>query len=219
LPTATQVTLAVMTAWVVLATAPAGAGGPRLYPSLLRGATVIDATGLVLLGVWVVGLLLDEPKDGSLGLASVAKVYLIFAAVGLAELAALRLPRSVTGRAVAALAGPIVLAVMLASPLWIGSWLDHADQAAGQSAADLAVLVNPFYAVNHAIVGDLAYVWHAWGWMYEWSRLGDYVNPGEVSWHATAALYACVALAVALLGVLWRRIGRPTPSDGAADCG
>lgn len=210
LPTATQVTLAVMLVWIVIATAPAAAGAKRTYPALLRGAAVIDASALVLLGMWIVGMALDRPKDGSLDFASIAKVYVILATVGLAAMAAVCLPRSTTGRAIAALIGPTVLAGALASPLWIGHWMGQADHAADQAAANLAVLVNPFYAVNHAIVDNLRYVWHAWGWMYEWSKLGDYVNPGQVAWYASAALYALLALLLAALAVLWRRIGKHT---------
>jgi hypothetical protein len=177
-------TLATATLWVVLVTAPLAAGARGALGAVFRGGIVADAS-LPALIVLAVG--------GSVGAGGAIAVYVVLAAVALAAVAAVRIARTAWGRHALAAATSVVLAVLLASPLWVGGLLGVAEGSLRGRIAYAAIAVNPFYAVTSATAGSTGFVWHQAPVMYSLTHLGDTAAAPPVPWYVTAVLYGCVA--------------------------
>ncbi len=200
-------TLAVMTLLCAIAPPALAAGGRGTFSALLRGGVVADATGLAMLILW--GLGPAGPSGPVLTLWGVCKMYLVLAAVTLTGVAAVSLPLRPTGRCIAAGVVAVGLVLALASPIWISAWIGTGlERSTQEQAAELAVWVNPFYAVTQAGYEGRPFIWHEWRSMYRWTRLGEYVSPPPISWGATAGLYAALAAVLGTVAVglsHWRR--------------
>jgi hypothetical protein len=181
---ATVATLAAATLWVALVAAPLAAGADTALGALFRGGVVADAS-LPALIVLAVGQYI-----GAVGMIA---AYVVLAAVTLAAIAAVRVARTTWGRHAAAGAASIVLAVLLASPLWVGGLLHATDGALRGRIAYAAIAVNPFYAITSATAGSTGFVWHQAPLMYSLTPLGDTAAAPPVPWYVSAVVYACVA--------------------------
>jgi hypothetical protein len=168
---------------------------------LLRGATVIDATGLNLLLLWALG---SAAGAGEWTFLAAAKIYCVLAAVGLAGMTTVCLVRGRVARVIAALVAGAALLAALASPLWVNAFVgpgrDLSDQ---QAAVDWAVRINPFFAVAGELHG---FTWQTHGAMYRLTRIGGYIPPRPIAWCETAGLYLALAAATAAASAGGRRI-------------
>lgn len=202
-------TLGIMSIWVVLAPGPLAVWGRNNFSAFMRGGIVADATGFSLLVIWLLA-----PAEGGLTFLGVVKLYCIFTAITLVGVSAVCLAKSQTGRLTAGIIVATLLAVALASPIWASAHIGGPSPAPAvqQALADWAIRVNPFYAACGAVVYETKFVWHGWGLMYDFSRIGEYVSPSEVGWHETALLYLAIAAGLGLLGILrhknWGRKSR-----------
>ncbi len=192
-------TLGIMSLWVVLAPGPLAAWGRGNLSAFLRGGIVADATGVALLVIWMFA-----PAGACLTFMGVVKLYCVFVAVTLMGVSAVCLARSSAGRQVVAVIAVGLLAIALASPVWASAHIGGPSPSpeVQQTIADWAIRVNPFYAACGAVVYETNFVWHDWGMMYDFSRIGEYVSPGEVLWYQTILLYLALAGGLGLLGIL-----------------
>lgn len=194
------------TLWVTLAPPVLSAGRSGWLAGALLGGIAADAAGVGLLVVWLVEQAGDQ--SSSIPLLSVLRVYLVWACVTIAGLAAGRCGTTPPGRAGAGIAAVVLLGILLLSPLWVNGRVDAAETSHEAVAwANLAVAVNPFYAAASA-AGESGFVWHATGTMYEWSRLGEYVQPAVIPWYRTALGYLAAASVLAGVAGLITRRGR-----------
>ena len=188
-PWAVVAALAASTVWIALA-APAAAAGPEdAWSALLRGGTVIDASGLALLVLWALARMADGPL---LPLSAVVRIYAIWLATGLAGVAAARCARTPTGRCAGAVAAAAVLMAAAATPFWTGGLLTALDGDARAQAAALAVNVNPICAAASS-AETLQFTWQEAPRMYRITAWGDYVPVPRAHWYAAAVIWGAVA--------------------------
>ena len=195
--------LATATVWIALAAGALSAGPGRGLDGLLRGGITADATGVVLLGLW-----LWTPFLTFLG---AVKVYCVLAAMALAAVAVVRVGRTRHGRA--ALAGVMAIALMLAmsTPLWANGLMVSVEGDVRQGVVAWCVDVNPFFAIANATVSSLGLVWHESPALYAVTVLGDRIAVPRIHW------YVCVAVMLTLTGIaLAARLIRPPTVSPAA---
>jgi len=191
-------TILVGLAWLTLAAPVFAAGGPTPLDGVLRAGAVADA-GVVVLAVLVA---VDH-----LSVAGAVGVYLLWAAVALAECGVVWTAHSRGSRhVVAAVAAFAVLAVS-AGPFWANRLIDAADPDARRTRARVVVAVNPVYAVADAIAPEVNFVWHESRnrILYEYSALGRDVVMPFAGWYVTAGVYAVVAAGAGAVAVIRRR--------------
>lgn len=197
-------TLAVMTLICAFVPGAMAAGAETALGAVFRGGIVVDATGAALLVLWLLG---PEGVSGpALTFLGGCRIYIVLAMMTLMGIAAVRCAASLTGRCCVAVVVAVLLGLALASPIWasahIGTGLERPVQ---ESVAELAVTINPFYAVTQGGYEGRAFIWHEWGSMYRWTRLGEYVSPPPVAWTTIAGLQALLAVVLAgLAAARWR---------------
>ena len=202
-------TLAVATVWVALAAPVFAAGGRQVFEKLLRGGAVIDVTGLVLMGLWLV--------CPSFGFASAVKVYAVLASMGLAGLAVVCCVRSGHRRLIAATVVVVVTMAALTTPLWGNGLLIGLDGPARQTAATGLVAVNPAFSIAAATARDLHWVWNEAPRMYQLTILGQVIPVPSVSWYVTPLIWLGIAGLAGAVGVWRGRAARPAgPADPPA---
>ena len=189
--------LAASVLWVALAAPVLAATADDTIGALLRGGTIVDASVITLIVLWLTSPLV--------GLATIAKLYCILLAMGLAEIAACRLHRRASGRLALAVVAAAVVVASLASPFWIGGPIHGADRDAARRLVAAAVYANPFYSATAALAGEMRFIWHQATVMYRITRIGDYAPAPPGCWYASVALHAPAALLLAAVGALLHR--------------
>lgn len=211
LHSATVGTLGVLTLWCAMIAPAAAVSGRGAFSALLRAGTLADASGLVLLVIWLAG----RGVDGGLSLFSVLSMYLILASMVLASAAVICCGRSPAGRSTLAVLVAVGWCVALSSPLLANGVITAQPDSADPFWATWAVRVNPFYAMTSAADGELRFVWHYAPAIYDWVRLGEYALPAPVPWWQTAGLYGAVAaVGAALATIRWVRRPLNDPPAG-----
>ena len=185
--------LAVMVSWTALSPAVLAAGGRSGLSALLRGGIVADASAVTLVVLWL--------ATPAVTLLAAVKVYCTLVAMAIAAVAAVRCARTEFGRYALAVVVAAGLMAAVTTPFWTGGLLLAANAPARQTAASLAVWLNPFYCVTVAIVQEARFVWHQAPVMYHITRIGDYAAAPPALWYTSAA--ACAALAAVLAGANW----------------
>ena len=111
---AVPASLLVSTLWIALAAPIAAASERKFWGSLLRGATVIDATGISLLALW----LFARSPDGVewVPLLAAVEIYLILTAFALAGMALTYCARREATRLSLALTATVVMLAIVFSP-------------------------------------------------------------------------------------------------------
>jgi len=191
-------TILVGLAWLTLAAPAFAAGGPMSLDGALRAGAVADA-GVVVLAVLVAA--------ENLSVIGAVGVYLLWAAVALAECAVVWIARSRGARhVVAAVAACAVLAVC-AGPFWANRLIDAGSPDVRRARARAVVAVNPVYAVANAMSPRVTFVWHESRnrILYGYSSLGRDVAMPPVGWYVTAGAYAAIAAAAGAVAVIRRR--------------
>ncbi|MBI5722635.1 MAG: hypothetical protein HZA50_01665 [Planctomycetes bacterium] len=205
--------MAVSAVWLAVAAPAAAAWGGNAWSAMMRCGTVADASGIVLIVLWLVAA--DEGGHACLTFAAAVKIYCQLAAMDILAIAFVCACRSPAGRSAMALAASACMFVALASPFWAGWWLTGDNLAANQSAATWLVAVNPFFAILSCIneIRVSAFDWLTSDVMYQITRMSDYVAPRRVEWYETALAYLAAA-ALACVVCLVARLVRPKASDG-----
>ncbi len=190
--------LSVAVVWVALAAPALAASGKGSADALLRGATVADASAVMLIILWLL--------SPHVTIVAAAKIYCTLAAVALAGTAAVCLGRSPAGRFALAVVAAGVLVAALGSPFWCGGLAQAAGPETGPTVIALAVYANPFYSITSAVAeaaGSVGFVWHRWNMMYEIVP-DDFIAP-PVPWYASMVIYGALAGVLAAGSLLRRR--------------
>ncbi|MCD4823852.1 MAG: hypothetical protein K8S55_04545 [Phycisphaerae bacterium] len=201
--------LAATALWLAIGPGCFGAGASSALSAFIRGGIVADATAINLLGFWLLSL--GGGDFGGLGFVGVVKVYCVCASMAVLGVAVVCLARRWVWRACLAVTCGLVLVVAMASPLWISAWIGGTSSPATQELVTWAVRINPFYAIADAVVEETGFVWHSWGLMYDWSRVGEYVNPAGGGWWQTCLLYLLAAGGCGVVSLLRYRVWPPKP--------
>ncbi len=203
--------LAAGTLWVVLASGALAAGGRYWLSALLRGGIAADALGVGLLVIWLWQKAAGHEQY--LTFAGAVKVYVVYAAVCLAAIAAVRLARTPAGRYALAAAVAGVMLASLASPFLVNGLLASADAEHRRQIMAVAIAANPFYSVTAAVVDQTMLVWHQAPVLYNYTRIGEYYGPGEISWFRGVLTYLGAALVLTVLAAVRNRSkGEAPPS-------
>ena len=216
-PEALVACLAVTAIWVALAAPVFCAGGATTIGAALRGLSVVDASAIALLLVWLAA----RPY---LTFLATAKIYCVLAATGLASWAIVDCAQRTAQRYVLAVFIAVVSFVVLAGPFWIGGVLNASSPETARVATAVTVHANPFYAMVAALPAETPFVWHLSDMMYGRTRIGEYTPAPEPRWYAAAAIYASLAGIAVAAGLLYRftrrgrrravRSGSPEGPDG-----
>ena len=201
-------TLAVAAVWIALAAPVFAAGGRKAFDMLLRGGAVADATGLTLLGLWLV--------CPAFGLGSAVKIYAVLVSMALGGIAVVCCSRSPRGKLIAAAAVSIATLLAMTTPFWGNGALIALDGSARQGVATGLVAVNPAFSMASATARDLHWVWNEAPLMYRLTVLGQVMPVPAVGWYVTPLIWLGVAVGATPLAV-WRRRARvAAPEDPPA---
>lgn len=193
-------------ALVVLAPALA-ASGRDAWGVFARAAAAIDAS-LVLLAV-------VAARGEALDAGGVLKLYLLWAAVGLAQTALVGLSRGPRGRAALAVAAVALVLGLAATPFWANQLVMQSRGAARRAVTSAVVTANPVLATAAALPGQAQFYWPERGILYEYTVLGRDVPARAAAWGRTALAYAAAAAILAGLAVLARRRGAGSNAEAA----
>lgn len=193
------------TVWVALAAPLLTASSRPGIGALLRGATPADAGAVALLVLWL--------ADPALRFVAAVEIYVIWAVMGLAGVAAGSLARTPAWRLACgwALAGLLMLA--LASPLWVDGLTGLLAGADAQDVVAAALRWNPIYSVTSAVYDQTGFLWHYAPLMYRLTRVGEDVAEPVVEWYAAVWRWGVVAGALGLAAALrFARTVKPSRS-------
>ena len=187
--------LAASVVWVALA-CPLTSSAPRdVWGALLRGGTVVDASAVTLLCLWVFAR--GSAGDPYVTFAAAAKAYCVLLGVGLAGIAGARLGTTPPSRCAWAIVTAAVLLAATATPFWAGGLLLALPRAAQDRAAAWAVTINPFYAVTSTIAPETKFAWNEARLMYRITVIGEDIPAPSGKWQATSLLWVGVAILLA----------------------
>ena len=206
---ATMACLAACVVWLALASAVFAASGRDTLGSLVRGGIVADASGVVLLTLWLVcARHAEENAPSYVTLLGAVKIYAVLAAMALLSVAAVRVPSREPTRYVAAVIVSVLMAAACAGPFWSGGLLRLVEEPARQQLVRQLVYWNPFYCVLDAVVRQTGVVWHQLPVLYRITRIGDYVAAPPPVWHAAAWRFALLAAILSAGKFISRRLTR-----------
>jgi len=175
--------------WVFLAAPVFAASGRSALGALLRGGAVIDASLVVL-------VLLAAGSD-AVGWLGAVKIYLILAAVGLAECMLVCLARRRARRYGLAAVAALCVLVASAGPFWANRAVLAAEGACRERIASAVVAANPVFASAGCF--QPTFLWHERPVLYEFTVLGRDVPMPAGRWEITVAVYGLLAVALAAL--------------------
>ncbi len=199
-------TLLATLAWVALASPIFAAGAGGWFWAFFRGGCVVDASGAVLMVLWLSSGS-SAAGESYITFFSVMRIYCIYAAVGLAGVAATRCSRSVTGRHASAIVFVVAVFAALSTPMWVNGLLNSTTGRTSDAIVTCAVYVNPAYSVFSATSESIGYVWHARGLMYNLTIIGQdgSAAPPPVQWYTAVVVWGAIAGILAATTLLHRR--------------
>ena len=199
LPSSEAAVLALLTAlaWVILAGPVFAASGRTVLESLVRGGLTADA-GVVVLVVLMAG-------QAGLTFASAVKVYLLWAAVAVAESFFVALAVDAVRRHALAAAAVIVLALVSAEPFWANGLVMRARGSARDHAAFIVAVANPVLATARCLDERVPFVWNEKPIVYEHTVLGRDVPMPAAPWYLTVIGFGGAGLGLALAAGARRR--------------
>lgn len=218
----TMAMLAAAAVWIALASpmlaggAPAGGGAVGggvcggYWATVLRAIACADATLLALWAVWAFHVGAGDATlagDERMTFVDTLQLYLNYLGMAAFGGAVVAIARTPAGRLAAAVAAGVVLMAGLTTPFWAGGLLGLGELETRQSAAALAVYVNPFYSVS-SCVEQMQYVLHQETILYGLTQLGDASAPPPCPWYAAGAVYTVAAGVVGAVGLMKRALGR-----------
>lgn len=178
-------TLVVGVVWIVLAGPTVAAGGKNWVSGLLRAGMIADATGIVLLVLWLV--------SPDVRFLSALKMYCVFVSLGIACIAAGRLAVTWGGRLVSGVVASVLLFGVLCSPLWIPGVLEQVPSEHRVAVASVAAQINPIYSIFASLADETGFVWHYAPLMYRITTVGEDVAVSAVRWYAAICIYLPIA--------------------------
>ncbi len=195
--------------WIALACPITTCGSANAWGAMLRGGSVIDASGVTLIVLW---LLAHDPRGRPyVTLLSALKIYCTCASVGLFAIAVVSCATRPSRRYVLGVAVAVLLVVCLGTPFWTGGIFELVPPRSAQTLARWVLLVNPFCSITSVVSERMRFVWYYdGGLLYRVSRLGGDVIPPPVRWYSAAVGYAALAGLFALIALARRRAGRET---------
>jgi hypothetical protein len=197
-PWRTLLTLLAGLLWVVLAAPIFAAGSKRPLDSLLRAGAVVDS-GIVVLAVLVLG------GQGTLTASGAAMVWLLWAAVALAECGLVLLSSDARRRHALAVAAALLVVMLTAGPFWANAAILSADVSRRGQAAWVVAAVNPVLATARCLPEGSTFVWPERKILYEYTVLGRDVPLESAPWHVTFLVYAVPAAVLLIVACLRRR--------------
>lgn len=197
-------TMAVAVLWLAIAGPAAAAWGKGAWSSLMRCGAVADASGIVLIILWIVAT--DENGRARLNFLTVVEMYCVLASMAILAMALVCMFHSPAGKAAMALIASACMFIAMASPFWAGWWLTGDDPRANQNAATWLVAVNPFFAILTCLndIRASAFDWLTSDVMYQITRMSDYVAPRRVPWYETTLLWLAAAAGACIVGFVAR---------------
>ncbi len=182
--------------WLLLAVPIFTAAGGGALGGLFCGGLVIDSSAV---------LLIVLAAQGALTPLGAVQIYLIWAAVGLAESTFVLAARRAPSRQVLALLAGLVVLALAASPFWANGIVLAGGPVWREQVSYALTAVNPVFASSACLPRGLGFVWNEKPILYEATALGRDVPKPDVAWYVTPAAYAAVAAALAAVTVARRR--------------
>jgi len=183
--------------WTAIASGVFAAGPRSAMSGLLRGATVIDASIVLLAVLWL--------QTPIVTLVSSLKIYCIYAAVALCSILAARCALTARFRYLGAVCAGVLLTLLQAGLFWLPGILRLSPPEHKAYIAGVGLKLNPLYGVFSSIAAESGFVWHYAGIMYDITPLGEDIPVPPVEWWEPMAFYLIVA---GILGVACAVVGR-----------